>query len=298
MADNLSYTGGRFLLSIANFNAGFIRKVSGGSIKAELATHNLGADNIVKKHITNIKYEDLTFEISGGMHKALYDWIEASFDKGHTFKNLDLTACDFDYQAKTTRIFENAFITEVAVPALAGDDNNPLYITVKVTPQRTIYQMAGGEKVKGDEDVASKKWYCSNFRLTLGDLPCSRVSKIDGFALKQSVIEDRVGAFRSPTKHPAKVEIDNLKITFSEADLQKWMDWHKSFIVDGLCADNNELTGAIEILGPDMKEVLLTVELDHCGLVSLTPGDQEANAEKIQSWTAEVYVEKMRFKFA
>jgi len=298
MADNLSYTGGRFALSIGGFQAGFIRKVDGGSIKAELASHNLGTTNVVKKHITNITYDDLTCEISGGMHKVLYEWIEASFNKGHTYKDVELIACDFDYKAKTVREFSRAFITEVGFPELNGDGKDPLYITIKMTPEVTKYSMGDGNQVTGEENVTSKKWYVSNFRVTMGSLPCDRISKVDAFAMKQSVIMDRVGKFRSPTKHPAKVEIDNLKFTFSEADLEQWMTFHKTFIVDGKCGDGDELSGSIEILGPDLEEVLLTVELNHCGLVSLTPAGQEANAEKIQSWTAEMYVEEMRFKFA
>ena len=128
-------------------------------------------------------------------------------------------------------------------------------------------------------------------------MPCSRISKIDTFALTQKVVEGRVGRLRSPTRMPAAVEVDNIKVTLSEADIEPWMKWHKSFVVDGHCADSDELGGSIEILGPDMEEVLCRIDLAHVGLISLSPGDMEANSEKIQSWTAELYVEEVRFSF-
>ena len=42
----------------------------------------MGPDNIQRKHIAGVKYEDFTLQVGSGMGKPMYDWIKASFDKG------------------------------------------------------------------------------------------------------------------------------------------------------------------------------------------------------------------------
>jgi hypothetical protein len=39
-----------------------------------------------------------------------------------------------------------------------------------------------------DENVGSKKWLCSNFKLEVDGLPCNRVAKIDSFNWEQKVV--------------------------------------------------------------------------------------------------------------
>ena len=80
----------------------------------------------------------------------------------------------------------------------------------------------------------TKEWLCSSFRFEVGDLPCSRIAKVDSFGWEQGVVKDDVGAFREPMKEPAKVEVPNLKVTISMGDLLAWSDWHGSFVTDGV----------------------------------------------------------------
>jgi hypothetical protein len=124
------------------------------------------------------------------------------------------------------------------------------------------------------------------------------VSKIEPFALEQKVLADDVGAFRISTKHAGSVIIPDLKVTFSEADAKAWEDWHRSFVIEGKCTDADELSGQIEFLAPDMKEVLGTIELTHVGIHSLTRSGLEANKEGgVSSLTAGLYVENMVCNF-
>lgn len=297
MAEARSYTGGRFMLDIDGQVAGFIKKMSGGTIKGEVATHNLGPDIYQKKHLSTIAYDPFTVEVGTGMSKGFYEWIQASFDKGHVTKSGMLVAADFDYNAKSAREFMNAYISEVTFPALDGSSKEPAYMTIKFDPETIFYSPGDGNKLQGNLDAsAQKKWLCSNFRFNLGDLPCTRVAKIDSFTWKQGVIKDEVGAFRSPTKHAAKVEVPNLKLTISMADIDPWAQWHKSFVIDGKCTDTDELTGSIEFLGPDLEEVLGTISLDHVGIISLEQAAAEANKEEVARFTVELYVESMRFE--
>ena len=112
------------------------------------------------------------------------------------------------------------------------------------------------------------------------------------------MIKDEVGQFREATRHPAKVEVPNLKVTISQADIEPWQEWHKSFVIDGKCADEDELSGSITFLAPDLVTELATIELVHVGVMSLEAGGGEANKEEVARFTVELYVEEMKFNYA
>lgn len=292
-----SYTAGRFACDIDGQIVGFVKSVSGGNIKGEVATHQLGPENIQKKHLATIVHEPFTVEFGMGMSKGFYEWIAQSFRKSHITKNGSIIAADFDYYSQSIREFYNAQITEVTVPALDGSSKEPAYMTLKFEPERIRYLKGDGNQIQGQIGPSTKKWLCSNFRLELGDLPCERVAKIDSFTWKQSVIKDEVGSFREPTKHPAKVEVPNLKLTISMADVEPWQAWHESFVIQGACSEADEIDGSITFLGPDMSEELARIDLFHCGIISMQAAKSEANKEEVARFEVEMYVEEMAFEY-
>jgi hypothetical protein len=299
MANARSYTAGRFALMLdqSGANAGYVKSVTGGNIKGEVAVHQLGPDNVQKKHLATITHEPFTVEVGMGMSEEFYRWIQASFDKGHVTKSGEMVAANFDYEAQSARTFTEAFISEVTIPALDGSSKEPAYMTVKFDPEKIRYEKRSGEKLKGNLASAQKKWLCSNWRFELGSLPTSRVAKIDSFTWKQAVIKDEVGQFREPTKHPAKVEVPNLKITVSMADVEQWRQWHQTFVIEGNCAESDELEGSITFLGPDLKEELAEIQLFNVGIISLQQAKQEANKEEVARFEVELYCEKMLFQY-
>ncbi|MCG8417313.1 MAG: phage tail protein [Proteobacteria bacterium] len=295
MSDQRSYTAGRFAFGVDGTFAGFIKKVSGGTIKADVATHDLGTSYYQKKNLATIQHDPLTVEISMGMGKPMWDWIKASFDKGFVQKNCELYAADFNHKIRAIRILNDAYIEEVAIPTCDGASKEAGYFTVKINPNTIRYERGDGSEILGVEDAGAKKWLCSNFRFELGNLPCDRVAKIESFKWTQKIIEGRVGAQREAVKEPAALEVDNLKVTFSMADIEPWAEWHKSFVIDGKCTDSDELTGSLTFLGPDLEEELASISLKHVGIISLEQGAVEANKEEIARATVELYVEEVAF---
>ena len=293
-----SFTGGRFALVIdGSENLGFVKSIEGGSLKGELATHNVGGTSVQKKRLATIVHEPFTIEVGMGMSAGFYDWIRASFDKGHITKTGEFIACDFDYKAMSAREFIDAHITEVTMPALDASSKEPAYMTVRLDPQKILYKVGDGAQVAGEAGRATKKWIASNFRFELGDLPCTRVSKVDSFTWKQGIIKDEVGAFDVPSKHPTRVEVPNIKISISSADIGPWQDWHRTFVIDGERSDSDELSGAITFLGPDLNEELASIDLLQVGILSLETPKWDANEEQVPRFTVELYVEKMRFRY-
>ena len=76
-------------------------------------------------------------------------------------------------------------------------------------------------------NIKQKQWLCSNFRLRIGKLPCTRVSKVDSFTIKQGIKENTVDAVRAapPGATPSNSES---KITFSALMVGPWQDWFKT----------------------------------------------------------------------
>ncbi len=297
MADQRSFTAGRFALSAGDINLGYVKSVKGGSTVGELATHNTGPDNVVRKHISNIKHEAFTLEVGAGMGKGFYEWMRQSFEKSHVVKDGSITAADFDYRAMRRTDFFGGLITEVGIPALDGSSKDPIYLSVKIEPERLRHEKESGAKLEAKFGVKTKRWVACNFRVDIGDLPCSRVSKVDAFKLTQKTARDQVGQFREATLHPTHVEVDNIKLTISSADSGPWETWFRSFVIDGNCSDSDELTGSITLLGPNHKDELGRIELSHIGIIKMEQEAHEANKDSVARFIVELYVEEMKLMF-
>lgn len=296
MADQRTYTGGRFALDINGDNAGYLKKFSGLAMEADIVSNDLGPDNVQKKHVSNIKWTPGKATVGIGMGKELYEWIKAAFDKGYITKSGALTAGDFNYKAQSVQTFQNALITSLTVPKLDGSSKDAAYFDVEFEAEQVRWSKGGGEDIRGKVGPKQKAWLCSNFRIEMGGLPCSRIASVDSFTWKCAVAADQVGIFREPTKHPAKVTVPDVKLSISMADYQAWADAAKKWFVDGQHLEENEMQGRIVFLNPNMKDEIGEIELMNCGFKKFSKDDLEANSEKIARFNVELYVEKMTFK--
>lgn len=296
MANERTYTAGRFMLDVNGESAGYVKKVSGGAMTADIASNDLGPDNIQKKHVANIKWDPFKVSMGIGMGNEMYQWMKAAFQKGYVTKNGSVTSADFNYKAQSVREFYDALITEITVPKLDGASKESAYFDIGFQAERVRWLKGQGE-VKGKTGAKQKAWLCSNFRVDFGGvLPCDRVATVDSFTWKCAVAADQVGIFREPTQHPAKVTVPDLKLSISMADYHPWAERAKAWFVDGQHEEANELHGSIQFLGPDMKAVLGEIELKNCGFKKFSTGDLEANKEGIARFDVELYVEQMLFK--
>lgn len=295
MADQRTYTGGRFQLTIDGTAVAHIKKFDGLSMEADVVNADLGPDNFQAKHVSNIKWTPGKATVGVGMGRGLYQWIKQSFDKSYVPKSGSLIAADFNYKAMSELTFQDALITSVGFPKLDGASKDACYFDVEFDAEQVRWAKGGGQVIKGDYGTKQKAWLASNFRFEMGSLPCGRVATVDAFTWKQSVAQDQVGIFREPTKHPAKVTVPEIKISVSMADYEPWAQAAKKWFVDGNHLAADEMQGAITLLGPDMKKELGRIELKNCGFKKFSKQTLEANSEKIARFDVEFYVEGMTF---
>lgn len=302
--DSRSFSTGRFALFVDGEALGFVKSVSGGNIKGEVAIQQTGPNKVMKKHLAGIKHEEITVECGLRMGRSVYDWIQSSFTVSPKAKNTsrrtrsgEIISADFDYKARRATIFSDAHITQLTVPALDRNSKEPVYMAITLNPQQLRHEKRNGERRTRIKDKKKKQWLASGFTIEMGDLPCKRVAKINGFTIKQKVVSDQVGEMREPTKHPGKVEVPNIKLTFSVRDASPWEDWFNSFVIEGKCADGDELNGQITFLGPNHKDELGRITLRHVGIISLQPATYHAKKSTVTQMEAELYVEEMKFVF-
>ena len=288
-------TGGRFVLDINGENAGFIKKFSGFAMEADVVSNDLGPDNVQKKHVASIKWTPGKATIGIAMGNECYQWIKAAFDKGYVTRSGSLTAADFNYKEVSVRAFRDAFITSLTVPKLDGSSKDAAYFDLEFESEQVQWSKGGGEDIRGRVGPKQIAWLCSNFRVEMGGLPCSRVASVDTFTWKCAA-SGQPGIVREPTKHPAKVTVPDIKLSISMADYQAWAESARKWFVDGQHLEKNQMQGRIAFLDPSTKEVLGAIDLINCGFKKFSQDDIEANSERIARFTVELYVEKMVFR--
>jgi phage tail-like protein len=300
MGDVRSYVAGNFFLNLDGVKTGFLKSVDGGGIVGDVVSEASGASYYTKKHIGNVKYEDININIGFSMTKAIYDWIAASWQMNYQRKNGAVVACDYKLDAKSSRQFFNALLTETTIPACDGASKEPAYMTIKFAPEYTRVVKASG-KPGGDNASfgknEQKQWLPSNFRLELDGLDCTKVSKVDSFSIKQSTKEDEVGQDRDYFKEPGKLEVPNLKITLSQVTAQSWYDWHEDFVIKGNCFEDKEKAGRLVFLSPNRQTELAEIKFKNIGIFKLSDEKGEANNDAIKRVSAELYVEEMEFAY-
>jgi hypothetical protein len=294
MADGRSYGGGSYVLTIDDSPA-IVKSVEGGTPVAEVMKIDMGPNKLAIKSISTLKYEDLKLEIGMSMGDPMVQWLNSFLDNQHIRKQGMITYGDFDKKARGYMDFRDALITEFTIPACDAGNKEPAYFTVGCAIEQSMARDGDGADLKGIVNVKQKAFQASNFRISIGDLPCKRVNKIEALSFKCKVAQDDVGELRIQTKEPTSMETPNLVVTYSAADSKPWDAWFDDFCIQGNNGDDKELSGAIEWLSPNTKEVIASLEIQHIGIFKHTADPAKAG-DNIRRKKAEMYFESARFK--
>jgi phage tail-like protein len=297
-ADGRAFVAGKFAIDMGGNFAGWVQSVEGGQASADVVSEKMGPDQIVRKHIAGVKYEDISLTCGTGMSKAFYKWIKDSFDHNYSRKDGAIIAADYNAKEVSRMSFYHALISEIGFPALDAASKDAAKLSLKFHPEttRTTTSFAGGSAITGTFDAkVQKKWMPSNFRLSIDGLSdaCSRVSKIEALVIKQKNVEHSVGQMRDYEQEPASLEIPNLVITFPESHADDFYKWHEDFVIKGENGSDKEKGGTLEYLTPNLQETLFTLTFQHLGIFKLTPDKVEAGSENIRRVKAEMYCEEL-----
>jgi phage tail-like protein len=261
--DKRSYTGGRFSLDIDGQSAGVLRSIDGGTLVKDVA-QGTPPEQIAKKHIGGVKYEDISITCGLPVANALSEWINATFAGKNPRKDFSIVVSDNGGRESSRMEFANALITEVAFPALDAGAKDPAYLTIKFSPEATRYKLGDGSVVPAVKDVKQKSWLPCNFRLELGNLPCDRVGKIDAFTWKQGIRSAPGSAGQTPPMM--------ISFIIPAADRIPFGEWVRR--------KGPRVEGTLLYLGPDARETLAALQMREVEPVKLVPSP-DGNKEEV-----------------
>lgn len=288
---------GGYALELDGVIVGWVESVEGGHPVADVVTEKLGGDHLLRKHIGNVKYEEITLKVGAGASKAFYEWVMGTVNQKSARKNGAIIAADYNYKEVHRLTFTGGLITEVGFPALDAASKDAAKMTIKIRPETTRRVTNQAGKQLPPQGKTQKQWLPANFRLKIDGLESatSRVNKIDALVIKQKVVEQGVGEMRSAHQEPAGLEVPNLGFTLAETDAEPLYTWFDDFVINGHNGQEKEKGATLEYLAQDNKSVLFTLTFQNLGIFKLAPEKLEAGAEGIRRVKAEMYCESITF---
>jgi hypothetical protein len=286
----------RSFLSLDAAGSGFLKSTSGGEPFGELILEAGGAAYFAKKRLGGVKYQPIILEVGLGMSTAVYGWIADSWQGNATRKNGVITTMDYALKPLAGLQFNDALITETTFPACDSSNNDDTgHLLVTLTPDLTREVPPGQVDTAGTPDDPAARWLPCNFRLEIDGLECSKVNRIESFAIRQSTVIDEIGDARTTVIQPGMIEFPDLQITLAESVVATWKQWHDDFVIKGNNDETKERNGRLIFLSTDLQRELARVEFFNLGIFRLKNTPVVSGEESIRRVTAELYCERMTF---
>lgn len=297
--ENRSYAAAHFALELSGVpDLGMIRSIEGGGLKADVMTYQPGGTYERWRQLGKPKFEDIKLQVGTAMSEPFFKWIEQFFSGKCERKNGAIVAGDFYYKERARREFTEALITEMVFPKFDAADKNTVYMNVTLAVEDIVYK-------KGDEgrtldhttnSEAQKAWKACNFTFSIDgfEAACKRVSKVDSFTVKHTLLEYHSGGRRTAAKSPSALDFPQMSIYLPEADAQPLADHFKKRGIKG------EVPGRVHgqlTTFDNTKSTKFTLDLYNMDIVNIAPDKSDSTTEEIKSCKVDLYVERMAFKY-
>lgn len=285
-----AYAGSRFAVSIGSYSAGYVKSFTQGQFKGSLNETSTSTEHWMKKNIASWEFTDFSMEVSFAMGKGLFDWMKSAMDNNAIPMDGSVVVADFNGKAIREVQFFRAYITKIGLPALSAADKGNAFITVAFKPTELKYLKASGDVAKPAVGPTTKSITTNNFRFTLPGFDVKRISKFDAIEWSCTVKDDRHGEAQYPELAATTMKQPDIGFTINALDGKQFEDWAKAWFMDGKREEKDEITATLEYLGPNMKDVLATVNFSNVGLLELTPPKQTRD-DSLQSYSVKLYQE-------
>lgn len=296
-----TYTAGRFSVELGGRPAGAVIEFAGGNATADVIKESAGPDKLSKKHLGNVRYEEITIASGTGMSKAYYEWIKQSINRTYVRQDGAIIAGDFNDREVSRLTFTKALITTVEFPAVDGSFKDSLKLLTTLAPEQTRFRTtANGAATNHASAMAGHgKWMGANFRLRIDGLDdaTSRANHVEPIGVRVKATQTSVGEMRDFEKEPGEIAYGNLVFTVPEAHAEKLRTWYDDFVVKGNAGDANEKSGTLEYLAPDLKTVFFRLTFNHLGIFRLSPVGAHPNEPTVARVKAELYMESLTFDY-
>jgi len=287
------YSSGRYALMLKNSFAGWLRSTSGGEASADVVSEKTGPDDFNKKHLTGVKYQDITVKCGSKMSSQLYQWITDFCERKIDRMDGAVMNTDMDHKVVSQKAFTNALISEVDFPAVDAASKDACDISIKFQPEMLKETMpSSSQPIVGAVDQSGgPKWTPQNFRLNIDGLDCSKINKVDAIAIKQMIANNAATNSHDYQQDPSMLRMPNIIVTLPEASANSFNDWHQQFVMNGNNTSGLEKSGTLAYLATDGKE-LFDLHFEHLGVFKIT-SDKLGDGTKVLK--VEMYVQNIKF---
>ena len=287
-------TAHKFALEVAGFNVGMLKKFTGLGLRADIVASPPAAGDAGAKHVANVSWTPGRASVGHGMGKGMYEWITASMNKSRDPRSGVFTTADANATVQSTLTFTDAVITEITVPRLDAASRDTAWIEVVFEAAQVLWAAGRGEKLAQGATPKAKAWLSSNYRLTIGDLPCMRVAAIESFTWRCAAVSPPAGVLRSDGPLATVASVPDLVLTISGVDYAAWAEAARKWFVDGNHLSESEMDGRLVFLGPDLKEELGAIDLRRVGFKGFEHPESVLNSERTDRFSVTLYVEQMQ----
>ena len=259
------------------------------------AGHYLEIDGVAGgwlSHAASSDAKSLTLACGTGMSRGFYDALRNAFTRPSSLTGAVVEA-DAGRAEQTRLQFHKGLISEIGFPALDAASKDAAKMTIKLAPEYTRVIAKTGDVALARtyppiaaHRSAQKKWLPANFSLVIGGTDVTRGARVEPFAVR----------FVSSANSPYKVEVSNLVVSVPESDAKAFQAWFAAFVQAGPGAQAARREGTLKYLSPE-GDVLFTLDLHGLGIFKFAPEKVEAGNENIRRVKAEMYCEKIEFKY-
>lgn len=181
--------------------------------------------------------------------------------------------------------FSDGQVLRWELGALDAASREAVRASIVLDPGRVV-PLAQIESMSAAPGPREAAMIAANFRVSIAGLDTRGVSRVGPIVVERAGF-DRSARIRQPEQGGVDAKNFVLEVSASRAD--DFEAWARRSLVQGQ-ADQKTVT--IELLHPNMRDVLMTMTGEGVGVVSLTPVAIVANSEAPAKVTVECYVER------
>jgi hypothetical protein len=283
------FTSGPFaFLQIDGVAVGAVRSFDGGNRFGEVVTEDPDPDGVIRKHIGDVGFEDVTITCGLGMGTPMEDWITEFANGGGTSRDIEVIVTDQTLHKKSRTTLANCYMHEVGFPTLDAASTAAPHLTVKILSFGPVVKHTATGTMQPPPQ--QPQWRPANFHLNIGSVDTSRVDRIEAFALRQQLFDNAPTRAKFTLPRPV---VEDLRVRLTEATSSTWFAYLEAFL-DG---EVGELSGNLDVLSANLATTLLSVGFVNLGLHRVDPDPVVASTQTVRKVKAEMYCEELSFTF-
>lgn len=288
-----NHAGAHYALDIDGLPVESLRTISGLDLQADIAGGLPGPGLAPKKHVADVSWTSGRASIGMGMGQAMYEWMKGAFAQGARRADGTLATADVNFRQRSQITFEDALLTAVTVPRLDAASKEPGAFDIEFAPARVRWAKGDGSDIRHAHGSKQQPWVCSNFRFSLGTLPCARVAGIESFTWRCAATP---GAGPGTPGQAVAVTVPDLRISISLADYDAWAQAAHAWFVEGRHLEADEMDGVITLLTPDLQTPLGEIVLGNVGFKRFSQLPAADGSDALYRFTVDLYVERMSLR--